>query len=180
MAPGSSSKRTRRRVTTVANGLSGLAEQLVNRIINPLGLVVLSRERIKETLDEAADRGRLTRTDAHELTGVLIQRGRQQTEELMADLERLLDLGRQQLDTATLKARRSEPVDRLVRSAGRARRRVGVGPSFPIIGYDDLTVGQVQQRIRPLKPADLRTVRDYERRHAQRKTVLAAIDKRLG
>lgn len=165
---------------SAANGLSGLVEQLLNRVIRPLELVILSRERIQETLDEAAERGRVTRSDANELANQLVQRGRQQTEELLADLERLLGRGRHQLDTATTRARRSEPLDRLVRGADSARRRVGVGPSFPIIGYDELTAGQVQQRLRTLKPAELRRVRDYERRHAGRKSVLGAIEKRLG
>jgi len=168
------------RTTSVANGLSGLAEQLVNRIIKPLGLVILSRERIQETLDEAAERGRVTRSDANELANLLVQRGRQQTEELLADIERLLGRGRQQLDTAATRARRSESMDRLMRGADRARRRVAVGPSFPITGYDDLTAPQVRKRLLNLKPADLRKVRNYERRHANRKSVLAALEKRLG
>ena len=50
---------------------------------------------------------------------------------------------------------------------------------FPILGYDDLTAGQVEQRLGGLKPADLRRVRDYERRHANRKSVLAAVEKAL-
>jgi polyhydroxyalkanoate synthesis regulator phasin len=178
VATRSSSKRTQ--APRRADGLSSLAEQLVNRIIKPLGLVILSRERIQETLDEAAERGRVTRTDANELANLLIQRGRQQTEELLADIERLLGRGRQQLDSAALKARRSGSVDRLMRGADRARRRVGVGPSFPIIGYDELSAAQVQQRLRKLGPAELRKVRGYERRHANRKSVLAAIEKRLG
>jgi len=66
-----------------------------------------------------------------------------------------------------------------VRGADRARRTVGVGPTFPILGYDDLTAGQVAQRLDGLKPADLRRVRDYERRHANRKSVLAAVEKAL-
>ena len=82
--------------------------------------------------------------------------------------------------TATKRARRTEPVDRLVRTADRARRTVGVGPSFPILGYDDLTAGQVEERLHGLTPAELRKVRDYERRHANRKSVLAAIEKALG
>jgi polyhydroxyalkanoate synthesis regulator phasin len=163
-----------------SDGLADLVEQLVNRILTPLGLVILSRERIQRTLDEAADRGRVTRSDANELARLLVQRGREQTEEVLADMERLLGLGRQQLDSATTRARRSESVDRLVRGADRARRRVGVGPSFPITGYDELNAGQVQQRLPTLKPADLRKVRDYERRHANRKSVLTAIEKRLG
>jgi polyhydroxyalkanoate synthesis regulator phasin len=161
-------------------GLSGLAEQLVERILRPLGLVVLSREHIQETLEEAAERGRVTRSDANELAAQLLQRGRQQTDELLADLDRFLGRGRQQLDSATNKARRSEPVDRLVRGADRARRKVGVGPTFPIIGYDELTATQIRQRLTALDRSELRKVRDYERRHANRKTILTSIEKQLG
>ena len=126
-----------------ADGLAGLAEQLANRIIKPLGLVVLSRERIQETLDEAAERGRLTRSDANALVAELVQLGRQQTDELLSDLERLLGSGRQRWDSATRRARSSDTIDRIVRGADRARRTVGAGSSFPIQGYDELTAGQV-------------------------------------
>jgi polyhydroxyalkanoate synthesis regulator phasin len=166
--------------TGAGEGLASLAEQLANRIIKPLGLVVLTRERIQETLDEAAERGRLTRTDANELVATLVQRGRQQTDELLSDLERLLGRGRQQLDAATRKARLNEPIERLVRGAERARRSVGGGATFPIVGYDELTAGQVQTRLANLGPAELRKVREYERRHANRKSVLTAIEKLLG
>ncbi|MBV8431219.1 MAG: hypothetical protein JO244_08660 [Solirubrobacterales bacterium] len=163
-----------------STGLSGLAEQLVNRILKPMGLVVLSRERIQETLEEAAERGRVTRSDANELAALLIQRGRQQTDELLGDIDRILGRGRQQLDSARTRARKSTSVDRLVRGADRARRSVGVGPAFPIIGYDELTVPQIRQRLSRLDKAGLRKVRTYERRHAQRKTVLSQIEKLLG
>lgn len=162
-----------------AGGLSNLAEQLTNRIIKPLGLVVLTRERIQETLDEAADRGRLTRSDANELGLQLIQRGRQQTEELLADIERLLGRGREQLDSAARKSLLGEPLDRLVRGTGLARRRVADEESFPIVDYDEMTSGQVQQRLENLSPSELRKLGDYERRHANRKSVLSAIGKLL-
>ena len=109
----------------------------------------------------------------------LVRRGRQQTDDLLKEIERLLGRGRDQLGSATKRVRGTEPVERIVRSADRARRNVGVGPSFPIVGYDDLTAGQVEQRLAGLKPAELRTVRDYERRHANRKSVLSAIEKAL-
>jgi hypothetical protein len=171
---------SRSRQTRGPAGLSALAEQLVERILKPLGLVVLSRERIQETLEEAAERGRVTRSDANELAALLIQRGRQQTDELFGDLDQFVGRGRQQIDAAKLRARRSEPVDRIVRNADRARRSVGVGPSFPIIGYDELTVAQIRQRLGKLSKADLRTVRTYERRHAKRKSLLDQLEKRLG
>ena len=61
----------------------------------------------------------------------------------------------------------------------RARRVAGVGPSFPILGYDDLTAAQVIGRLDTLTPAELRKVRDYERRNANRKSVLDAIESKL-
>ena len=161
------------------DGASRLAEQLVNRIIQPLGLVVLTRERIQEILDDAAARGRVTRSDANDLAAELVKRGRQQTDQLLSDIERLLDRGRQQVGSATVRARRNESLDLLLRSADRARRTVGAGQAFPILGYDELTAAQVQTRLDGLSPAELRKVRDYERRHANRKSVLAAIDKHL-
>jgi hypothetical protein len=62
----------------------------------------------------------------------------------------------------------------------RARRATGLGPTFPITGYESLTAGQVQGKLEKLSPAELRKVRDYERRNANRKTVLAAIESKLG
>ncbi len=140
---------------------------------------MLTRERIQETLDEAAERGRVTRADANELVSELVKRGRRQTDDLVSEIEKLLGRGRSQIESATRRARRSEQIDRVVRSADRARRSVGVGPSFPIIGYDELTSGQIEQRIKGLTPPELRKVRDYERRHANRKSVLAAVEKSL-
>ena len=63
--------------------------------------------------------------------------------------------------------------------ADRARRTAGIGPSFPILGYDDLTAAQVQGRLDGLTPAELRKVRDYEKRNANRKSVLSAIESSL-
>jgi polyhydroxyalkanoate synthesis regulator phasin len=165
--------------TDAGDGLAGMTEQLVNRIVKPLGLVLLTTERIQEILDDAAERGRVTRSDANDLAAEFVNRGRQQTDQLLSDVERLVGRGRQQLGSATLRARRSESLDLLLRSADRARRTVADGDSVPILGYDDLTANQVQARLAGLAPAELRKLRDYERRHANRKSVLAAIDKEL-
>jgi polyhydroxyalkanoate synthesis regulator phasin len=140
---------------------------------------VLTRDRIQEVLDDAAARGRVTRSDANDLVTELVNRGRQQTDLLLSDVERVFGKSRQQLGAATQRARRSESLDLLLRSADKARRSVGSGQSFPILGYDELTAAQVQARLDGLTPAELRRVRDYERRHANRKSVLAAIDKQL-
>jgi hypothetical protein len=63
--------------------------------------------------------------------------------------------------------------------ADRARRVAGIGPAFPITRYDDLTAAQVQSRLGGLSPAELRKVRDYEKRNANRKSVLDAIETKL-
>ncbi|MDQ6607260.1 MAG: hypothetical protein M3Z06_12020 [Actinomycetota bacterium] len=146
---------------------ASFGEDLANRILKPLDVVLLTRERIQATLDEAADRGRVTRTDANELVSELLKRGRQQTDDLLADLEGRLGRSRDQLETMTRRAR-------LTVAAG-----VGVSPEFPISDYDELTVAQVEAQLPGLTPAQLRKVRDYERSHANRKSVLAAIEKLL-
>ena len=52
--------------------------------------VTLSRDRLQEVFDDAVTHGRMTRDDANELVSRLVSRGRQQTESLLRDLERLL------------------------------------------------------------------------------------------
>ena len=129
----------------------------------PGDLVVLTRERIQELFDEAVDRGRMTRADATELVAELLRRGRRQSGDLIADVEQLLGRSREGL----------EDVSR------RARRAAGITPTFPISSYDDLTAAEVTGRLDGLTPAELRKVRDYERRNANRKSVLAAVEAKL-
>jgi hypothetical protein len=132
------------------------------RRLNPLGALVLTRERIQEVLDDAVERGRMTRDDATELLAELVRRGTAPADRLIREVGRAA--------TASL---RSSPLE----AAGAASSR---GSSFPIAGYDDLTAAQVSERLDGLTPAQLRTVRDHERRNANRKSVLAAVDRKLG
>ena len=157
---------------------------------------MLTRERIEEAVKDAVCRGRVTSDDAQDLVTGLVDRGRKQTNDVLGDLEKLLGRSqnqieearkrarkrgeraakraRKQVEDATTKARKEavKPADPVLAQADKARRAAGLGPSFPITGYDDLTVAQVSRRLADLSPAELRKVRDYERRHANRKTVL--------
>ncbi len=169
----------RQQVAGMADGLAGVLEQLVNRILRPMDVVMISRDRIQQTLDEAAERGRMTRSDANEVVIELFSRGRQQTDELLSDFERLMSRGRTGIESARRRARQSESVDQIVRVADRARNSVGVGASFPIAAYDEMTASQVNKRLGGLGRPELRTVREYEARHANRKSVLEAIDRAL-
>ncbi|HEX6621488.1 MAG TPA: hypothetical protein VF024_17640 [Solirubrobacteraceae bacterium] len=132
--------------------------------------VVLTADGVKATLDDAVKRGRLTRKDATELSHSLLSAGRSQADGFRSDLEQLLGRGRSQALHSS---------DRVLQEVDRARRRVGVGPSFPITLYDELNASQIVSRLKDLTPAQLRKVRDYERRHDSRKSVLGAIEKRL-
>jgi polyhydroxyalkanoate synthesis regulator phasin len=100
----------------------------------PTDLVVIPAEWLRDTLDAAVRRGRMTRDDATELLAELL-RGR----------------------------RPDEPA----------------ADAFPLEDYDELTAAQVGERVKELQPDELRRVRDYERRNANRKTVLSALDQRL-
>jgi polyhydroxyalkanoate synthesis regulator phasin len=137
--------------------------------VRQLNLVMVSRDRIQEVLDDAVRRGRVTRDDANDMLSDLVRRGRRQTDDFMKDLEQLLGRGRRQ-----------PGVDRVLREVDRSRRAAGLPPSFPVLGYDDLSAAQVADRLGDLSPAELRKVRDYERRNANRKSVLSAIEKALG
>lgn len=144
-------------------GVADLREAL-HGLIDPLGMVMLTRERIEDALNDAVSRGRVTADDAQDLVASLIERGRRQTNDVLGELE---DLVSTKADKARAKA------------TDKARRAAGMGSSFPIAGYEDLTAAQVQARLDGLTPADLRKIRDHEKRHANRKTVLRAIDQRL-
>ena len=137
-------------------------EQL-RRFLDPREVVVVTRSRLQEALDEAVERGRMTRDDAGALLTELLQRGRE-------DMQGILDGAR-----STTKG----SAERVLREVDRARRVAGVGPSFPILGYDDLTAAQVIERLGDLGPPELRKVRDYEKRNANRKSVLAAVEQKL-
>jgi len=170
--------------------------------VQPINLVILSRDRIEEVMNDAVDRGRMTADDARSLAQSLYRRGRSETNDVLADLEQLIGRGessggagaarergdsaaeraRKQVEDATSKVRSRavKTADPAIAQVDRARRAAGVGPSFPILGYDDLTAAQVQGRLSDLTPAELRKVRDYEKRNANRKSVLNSIGSKLG
>jgi hypothetical protein len=122
--------------------------------------IFLPRDRVRETLDDAVRRGRITRADAEELVDRLVELGRQQSDDVIARLGSVVP--------------GTSAVGRAVRGLER-RRSTG----FPIDDYDDLTAAQITSKLDGLDEADLRQVRDYEKKNANRKSVLNAVEKRL-
>lgn len=173
MPPRPSKRTTASRARRGARDDASLREQL-QRLLNPLDVIVITRERLQDTLDDAVARGRMTRDDAGDLLAELLRRGRRQTEDMLADLEAMVEGAR-----GATRRGIAAPTDRVLRDLERARRAAGLTPPFPIAGYDDLTAAQVAARLDDLSPAELRQVRDYERRNANRKTVLGPLERKL-
>ena len=121
-------------------------ESATRNVLNPLDVMVITRERLQDTLDDAVRRGRMTRDDATDLLAEIVRRAI------------------------------SAPTDRVKREV---RRVTGALDGFPIEEYDELTAAQIISQLGELETDELRRVRDYERRNANRKTVLAALDAKL-
>jgi polyhydroxyalkanoate synthesis regulator phasin len=149
--------------------------------------IVITGDRLQETVDEAVRRGRMTRDDAEELVAALLQIGRRQTQDAITELESIVErsatqtrrVARSRVRSVASAARHAPGTDRALRAVDRARRAAGLGSPFPISGYDELTAAQVKGRLSDLSAPELRKVRDHERRNANRKSILTAIDKQL-
>jgi hypothetical protein len=50
---------------------------------------------------------------------------------------------------------------------------------FPIVGYDEMNVSEITEKLRGLSVEELKRVRDYERRNKNRETVLERIEQRI-
>jgi hypothetical protein len=98
-------------------------------------------------IDDAVRRGRMTRGDADEMLGRLVTRGRDQADDLVGQLERLLSQvreapgrARQGVESRAQKARKRavKAADKPLAGADKVRRAARV-PGFPITAYDDLS-----------------------------------------
>jgi hypothetical protein len=159
---GSRSRSSSSSTRSAAKDDAGVRDQLA-RFLDPREVVVLTRDRVQEAVDDAVERGRMTRQDATALVAALFERGRSQTDDLISQIEGIVT------GTPT----------RIVREVDRARRVAGLGTGFPVAGYDDLTAAEVGDRLGDLSAPELRKVRDYERRNANRKSVLQNIERKL-
>ena len=142
--------------------MAAARDRLVRGMLSPLNMVLVSRKMVDDLFDDAVRRGRMTRSDAQEMAQSLLSRGARATDDFLADLERMIGSRGDTLEAA------------MDADHGRSS-----GPSLPIADYDELSAAKVQDRLEGLTPAELRKLRDYEQRHANRKTVLDRIERRL-
>src|SRR5215213_6846437 len=61
--------------------------------LNPIDALVLTRERIQEVLDDAVERGRMTRDDARDLLAELVRRGTAPADRVIREVGRAAGLG---------------------------------------------------------------------------------------
>jgi polyhydroxyalkanoate synthesis regulator phasin len=158
----------------VGHNVAVVRDAVVKTVLAPVNAVLLTRRQIQDVAEDAVRRGRMTRDDAQQMIQTLLQHGARQTDDFLADLERLLGRGK---DFETQQGKR----DGRKKDSRKKDARKGTRPSsnLPISGYDDLSAAAVQERLADLTPAELRRLRDYERRHANRKTVLDPIERKL-
>ena len=162
--------------------------------------VTLSRERIQEVVDDAVKRGRMT-ARRRQRDGLEARRPRPQADRgpgqgarARCSSRRARARSRGRTERArkarrkrtTAKARKQAErtagrvaktsamaADEPLAQADKLRRRAGVGSSFPITGYDELTAAQVRPRLADLtQAAELRKVRTYEKNNKARKGIL--------
>ena len=132
--------------------------------------VVLTTDGLKEAIDDAVKRGRITRKDATDARRRTSSRpGARRPTASEPDIEQLLGKGR--------RAPRSPATSRCARSTGPAARgRRADVPDHPV-RRPHRRPGR--ERLNDLTPAELRKVRDYEKRNDNRKSVLSAIERKL-
>ncbi len=61
-------------------------------------------------------------------------------------------------------------------AAKKARKEAS---SLPLNDYNDLNIEEVQKKIRGLSENDIETLLDYEKNHANRKTLVETLESRL-
>jgi len=114
---------------------------------------------------------------AHYLRGIDFPAGRQEVMRHARDQgapEAVMDQLQQ------LEDRRLSTMAEVMSAVGQGgARRVSSDQGQPIEDYDELTVDEVTHRLEGLTPEERQAVRSYETRHKNRKTLLAALDRRL-
>jgi|SRR5215210_1259931 len=85
------------------------------------------------------------------------------------------DFFRQGVETATRNAERVTDMTRKTTAAGIASANGG----FPIAGYDDMNVDEISGKLDGLSEEQLKRVREYEKGHKNRETLIEQIDRKI-
>ena len=120
--PGAAAK-PRKAAGVEAKTVAEFREALRKNLIKPSGMMLITRERIEEALEE---RQALTRRTPKGSPASLVKRGRKETNDVLKDLEELLDKGRRDVSKRAGSARgRAVRASPAIAQADRAPRRRG-------------------------------------------------------
>jgi hypothetical protein len=163
-----------------------------------IGAVELLREKlselpdtIKESLDELAERGERLADTEDSLAGALLAaleiRPRMPTSEEVDDIipgyddmkateiiDQIQSVSTKQLEIIRDYEQHNYNRVRVLRQINKELNEMRIIPE-----YDKLSVGAVVEKLHELSPQELAALRDYEKSHRNRTTVLSAIDRWL-
>lgn len=90
-------------------------------------------------------------------------------------------LSREEAETTDRKKREaSKSGQQFVANTGSVREARKRSLALPLADYDELSVEEVERKAKGLSDEEVERVREYERRHRARKTLLESLDRRLG
>jgi phasin family protein len=111
----------------------------------------------------------------------LVQMGQESSRDALRATERnahnVTQMAERNAEQAQRMAERS--IDEGRRTVEQAADQAGRNGKLAIDNYDDLNVGDIEQRIEKLEPNQVRQLRDYERSNKNRKTLIEAFERRL-
>jgi polyhydroxyalkanoate synthesis regulator phasin len=152
----------------------GDAEDLVSRVVSR------GREQAADILGELENLITQLRDEVDSRASAPRQRAGRAASRARRELEDATDRARKEVGGRAERVRKRAvgAADQPLAGADRVRRRARL-PGFPITAYDQLSIRQIDRRLAQLTQAELRKVRDYERKNKGRKGVLRALDRKL-
>ena len=81
-------------------------------------------------------------------------------------------------ETESKKRAGSKRGEQYVANTGEARQASEGSQAPPLKNYDDLSVEKIEMKVKGLSREEIREVRDYEKRHKNRKTVIESLDRK--
>jgi polyhydroxyalkanoate synthesis regulator phasin len=152
----------------------GDAEELVTRVVSR------GREQAADILGELENLITQLRGEVDSRAAAPRQRAAKAASRARREVEDAADRARKEVGGRAKKVRKRavSAADQPLAGADRVRRRARI-PGFPISAYDQLSIRQIDRRLTQLTQAELRRVRDYERKNKARKGVLRAVDRKL-
>jgi hypothetical protein len=87
--------------------------------------------------------------------------------------------GEEKRETESKKRGGSKRGEQHVANTEEARQARKGSQAPPLVGYDDLSVEEVDKKVERLAKEEIREVRDYEKRHENRKTLMESLNRKV-